>query len=93
MQLAEDCAHGVDAALATATLDAGFTSGLTALDRGLSSSRPSPTRIAQLLQSHGNSENGEHRVRNVSYPEDRLHGRSIEQVPTLVHNAAMTQLR
>ena len=34
-----------------------------------------------------------HRVRDVSYDEDRLHGRSIGHVLTLVRNAAMMLLR
>ncbi len=55
--------------------------------------RGSPTCIAQLLRSHGSIENGMHRVRDVSYDEDRLHGRSSGHVLTLVRNAAMMLLR
>ena len=55
--------------------------------------RGSPARIAELLRNHWSIENGVHRVRDVSYDEDRLHGRAIGQVLTLVRNAAMTLLR
>ena len=55
--------------------------------------RSSPQQIAQLLRGHWSIENGVHRVRDVSYDEDRLHGRALGPVLTAVRNTAMSLLR
>ena len=50
-------------------------------------------QITQLLRGHWSSENGVHRVRDVSYDEDRLHGCATGHVLALVRNAAMMLIR
>ena len=56
-------------------------------------SRGSPARIAQVLRGHWSIENAVHRVRDVSYDEDRLHGRASGLGLTLIRNIAITLLR
>lgn len=49
--------------------------------------------IARLLRGHWAIENGAFRVRDVSYDEDRLHGRSIGVVLATLRNGAMNLIR
>lgn len=49
--------------------------------------------IAHLLRGHWAIENGAFRVRDVSYDEDRLHGRSIGVVLATLRNGAINLIR
>jgi predicted transposase YbfD/YdcC len=50
-------------------------------------------RIAQDLRGHWTVENGVFRVRDVSYDEDRLHGRKIGHSLAILRNVAITLIR
>jgi hypothetical protein len=52
-----------------------------------------PERIAQELRGHWAVENGIFRVRDVTYDEDRLHGRKIGHSLAMLRNAAITLIR
>ena len=49
--------------------------------------------IAQALRGHWTVENGIFRVRDVSYDEDRLHGRKIAPCLSCLRNAAINLIR
>jgi hypothetical protein len=59
----------------------------------LSPSVGTPERIAQELRGHWAVENGIFRVRDVTYDEDRLHGRKIGHSLAMLRNAAITLIR
>ena len=50
-------------------------------------------QVAKLLRGHWGVENGVFRVRDVSYDEDRLHGRRVGRTLSTVRNAAITLIR
>jgi predicted transposase YbfD/YdcC len=50
-------------------------------------------RIAHLLRGHWTIENGVFRVRDVSYDEDRLHGRKIASCLSTLRNVAINLIR
>lgn len=50
-------------------------------------------KLAQLLRAHWIIENGVFRVRDVSYDEDRLHGRKIAYGLSMIRNVAITIIR
>lgn len=52
-----------------------------------------PERIAQELRGHWAVENAIFRVRDVTYDEDRLHGRKIGHGLTILRNLAITLIR
>ena len=52
-----------------------------------------PERIAQELRGHWAVENGIFRVRDVTYDEDRLHGRKIGHSLAILRNVAITLIR
>jgi predicted transposase YbfD/YdcC len=52
-----------------------------------------PERIAQELRGHWAVENGIFRVRDVTYAEDRLHGRKIGHSLAILRNTAITLIR
>jgi hypothetical protein len=55
--------------------------------------RVSAERIAQVLRGHWVIEQGVHRVRDVRYNEDRLHGRKRGVLLAAIRNAASAILR
>lgn len=52
-----------------------------------------PAKLLQLLRQHWVIENRVHRVRDVSYDEDRSHGRQRAQVLAWVRNTAISLFR
>lgn len=52
-----------------------------------------PEQVAQDLRAHWAVENGVFRVRDVSYDEDRLHGRKIGHSLSILRNVAITLIR
>ncbi len=52
-----------------------------------------PERIAQELRGHWAVENAIFRVRDVTYDEDRLHGRKIGHSLAILRNVAITLIR
>jgi predicted transposase YbfD/YdcC len=52
-----------------------------------------PERVAQDLRGHWAIENGVFRVRDVSYDEDRLHGRKIGHSLSIIRDIAITIIR
>jgi predicted transposase YbfD/YdcC len=59
----------------------------------LSPAQGTARRMAQLLRSHWTIENGVFRVRDVSYDEDRLHGRQIASALSTLRNVAINIIR
>lgn len=59
----------------------------------LSPTGETPERLAQDLRGHWAVENGVFRVRDVSYDEDRLHGRKIGHSLSILRNMAITLIR
>lgn len=59
----------------------------------LSAQRVTAKDIAQALRGHWTVENGIFRVRDVSYDEDRLHGRNIARTLSSLHNVAINVIR
>ena len=59
----------------------------------LSSERVSPRTINQLLGGYWAVENGLFHVRDVSYDEDRLHGRCIGPCLSSIRNTAISIIR
>ena len=59
----------------------------------LPAERVTATDIADALRSHWTIENGIFWVRDVSYGEDRLHGRKIAQSLSSLRNAAINIIR
>lgn len=53
----------------------------------------SPARIQQLLRRHWVIENGVFHVRDVTYAEDRLHGRHIGLPLSVLRNSAINLIR
>jgi hypothetical protein len=53
----------------------------------------SPERIQQLLRRHWGIENGVFHVRDVTYAEDRLHGRQIGFALSALRNSAINLIR
>ncbi len=52
-----------------------------------------PERIARELRGHWAVENGIFRVRDVTYDEDRLHGRKIGHSLAILRNVGITLIR
>jgi hypothetical protein len=52
-----------------------------------------PDRIAEALKGHWTVENGVFYVRDVSYGEDRYHGRRIAQPLSIIRNVAINLIR
>jgi predicted transposase YbfD/YdcC len=59
----------------------------------LSSSRASPAALARLLRGHWTIENPVHWVRDVSWQEDRGHGRAVGVGLATLRNTAINWLR
>jgi predicted transposase YbfD/YdcC len=59
----------------------------------LSPTQGSAHKIARLLRGHWTIENGVFRVRDVSYDEDRLHGRKIAFGLSALRNVAINIIR
>ena len=59
----------------------------------LSSEQVTATQLAQRLRGHWAVENGVFRVRDVSYDEDRLHGRKIGYCLSILRNVAINTIR
>jgi hypothetical protein len=59
----------------------------------LSTERVTAEDIAQALRSHWAIENGIFRVRDVSYDEDRLHGRKIARGLSSLRDVAINTIR
>jgi hypothetical protein len=59
----------------------------------LPSSRASPATLAELLRGHWTIENPVHWVRDVSWHEDRGHGRAVGVGLATLRNAAINALR
>jgi hypothetical protein len=56
----------------------------------LSPEQVTAREVAKLLREHWGVENGVFRVRDVSYDEDRLHGRRVGRTLSTVRHAAIT---
>jgi predicted transposase YbfD/YdcC len=59
----------------------------------LSPTQGTARKVAQLLRGHWTIENGVFRVRDVSYAEDRLHGRKIASCLSTLRNVAINLIR
>lgn len=59
----------------------------------LSSERVTAKEIAEALRRHWTVENSVFRVRDVSYDEDRLHGRKIARALSAVRNVGLNIIR
>lgn len=59
----------------------------------LSPEQVTAREVAKLLRGHWGVENGVFRVRDVSYDEDRLHGRRVGRTLSTVRNAAINLIR